>query len=214
VDYTTLARTKSELHSASGNTTDDALLSSLITAASRAIDRLLTGTSEPGSTDYLTQATISNEFTRGALNNQGILAVYPHKVQINSISAMNYRAAPQDAWTPVPSNAIVILGPRVEAWISTTLQLTTRIKFTIPGRLFAQTSYTGGLANTPAGLPDDIQEVATMLTIRYYREAETGLQDSIGVAELAQLIYTKAWPVRALSLLQPYKRRVAWGGAV
>ena len=90
--------------------------------------------------------------------------------------------------------------------------VTTRTNLVMTGKVFVLLDYAGGLAATTTDLPDDLQEVATMLSIRYYREAESGLQDSISVAELTQLVYTKAWPVRALDLLRPYMRRTAWRG--
>jgi hypothetical protein len=211
MDYTTVERVKSELHAQPTITVDDVLIGRLISSASRAIDRKVTGAMETTSADYFALADVTGEITRGQITNDSVLVAYPRKPQINSVSALAYRISPQDNWQPVAANLISVDGPRVEGWL-TAIQTTLRSRFTLPGKVFVQISYNGGFAANTQTLPDDLQEVAAMLSIRYYREAETGLQDSIGVAELAQLIYTKAWPVRALDLLRPYMRRQPWRG--
>jgi hypothetical protein len=53
-------------------------------------------------------------------------------------------------------------------------------------------------------------EAVTILTARFYREAETGLGDAIGIAELSEMVYTKAWPIRVTDLLTVYKRKAGW----
>jgi hypothetical protein len=55
-----------------------------------------------------------------------------------------------------------------------------------------------------------MQEMVAILAARFYREAETGLSDQMGVAEMAQMAYTKAWPVRVTDQMGPYIRRVGW----
>jgi len=65
-------------------------------------------------------------------------------------------------------------------------------------------SFTGGF--NP--LPDDLVNAATLLTIRFYKEVKTGLSDSIGIAELGMLQYTKAFPERLAAMLKPYRRIV------
>jgi hypothetical protein len=66
------------------------------------------------------------------------------------------------------------------------------------------------LAEDVEDLPADLIELATLLAARFYKEAETGLNDAIGVAELGTLIYTKAWPIRFVAMLEPFIRRVGW----
>ena len=54
-------------------------------------------------------------------------------------------------------------------------------------------------------------EAVSILAARFYREAETGLSDQMGVAELTTMVYTKAWPIRCEKLMnETYKRRVGW----
>ena len=67
-------------------------------------------------------------------------------------------------------------------------------------------SYIGGYGATLGELPPDLVEAATVLAVRLYREVKSGLTDTIGVAELGMLAYTKAWPVRVTEMLQPWKR--------
>ena len=60
MDYTDLARVKQEIHiKASGSTVDDALLSTLITAASRAWDRKATNALE--AVDYFASGSMVGE---------------------------------------------------------------------------------------------------------------------------------------------------------
>ena len=210
MDYTTLARFKSELHATQA--ADDALIGTLITAASRAIDRKVTGAVEPATANYFELETIVGETIRGMFGTNQQIVVYPRKPFIASVSQMQYRASPMDPWSTIDLQVVVWDGPRVEAWMESQRLVTTRANLAIPGKVFVLLNYSGGFATDPTTLPEDIQEVATMLAIRYYREAESGLQDSIGVAELTQLVFTKAWPTRALDLLRPYMRRTSWRG--
>jgi hypothetical protein len=71
-------------------------------------------------------------------------------------------------------------------------------------------SYTGGLGATLADLPADMVEAVTILAIRFYREAESGLLDQMGMAEMGSFVYTKAWPVRVLELSKHYQRYSGW----
>jgi hypothetical protein len=73
-----------------------------------------------------------------------------------------------------------------------------------------QISYTGGYADTFDNLPADLVEAATVLAARYYREAEGGLTDAMGIVEIGQLVYTKALPARVADMLKPFKRKIPW----
>jgi hypothetical protein len=73
-----------------------------------------------------------------------------------------------------------------------------------------QATYSGGLATTADTMPEDFQSAVSLLTIRFYREAESGMSDSLGIAEMGMTSYTKAIPVRVQQMLQPYMRQVGW----
>jgi hypothetical protein len=49
-----------------------------------------------------------------------------------------------------------------------------------------------------------------VLAARYYREAEGGLTDAMGIVEIGQLVYTKALPARVADMLKPFKRKIPW----
>ena len=49
-----------------------------------------------------------------------------------------------------------------------------------------------------------------MLALRYWKEAHAGMGDSVGVAELGKLVYTKAIPDEVLRILGPYSWTVPW----
>jgi hypothetical protein len=200
MDYTELTRVKSEMQSS--KTTQDALLSTLITSASRAIDRKCTGVPDPDAVDYFKLEPKTGELLNGIINNAGNILVYPHKPLITLVSSFEYRLRPFDPWESVDVGRIAVDGKRAEAYPQTVKYLSTRCQVRI--------SYTGGFAALSADLPSDLIEAATVLAIRYYKEAETGLSDAIGVAELATMVYTKAIPVRVLDMLQPYIRTVGW----
>jgi len=202
VDYTTLTRVKSEMKVASAVTVEDALLSTLITAASRAIDRWCTGVPDNEAVDYLKSETKTDEILPGQMSNHGVVLVYPHKPVVAAVSAFAYRQKPVDEWVTVDAARTWANGPLVEAYPSPALFLSSRCQVRI--------TYTGGLASDVAALPADLVEAATLLSIRYYKESESGLNDAVGIAELATMIYTKAWPVRVLEQLQPFRRTVGW----
>lgn len=200
MDYTDVERVKAEMQS--NKSTQDALLGTLITTASRAIDRKCTGVSDPDAVDYFKSESKSGEQLNGIISNFGNILAYPHKPYISAVTSFEYRTRPFDPWEAVDISRIQIDGKRVEAYPLTVKRVSTRCSVRI--------SYTGGLAEETFDLPADLVEAATVLTIRYYKEAETGLSDAIGVAELATMVYTKAIPVRVLDMLQPYIRTVGW----
>lgn len=200
MDYTTLARVKQEMHAEAP--TDDAMITTLITAASRAIDRKCTGVTDPDALDYFATATVTGELLPGLVDKRGVIICYPHKPYIDGVSSFEYRERPFDEWTVVDVSRIEMDGLRVTAYPQVTSFSQRRVRVRI--------GYTGGLGLDVASLPADLVDAATILTIRYYREAEGGLSDAIGIAELASLVYTKAWPVRVLDALQPYVRMVGW----
>lgn len=202
MDYTTLARVKSEAGMLETDVNRDALLSSLITAASRAIDRFCTGQPGPASDDYLALATITDETLIGYLTADGNAVFYAHKPAITTITAAAFRFSPAESWQSIDV---------ATAWCDQTPIITLYAGLMYqPTRVIGKLTYTGGLAASVTNLPGDVIEAATILAIRYYREAQTGLTDQIGVADLGVLLYTKAMPDRVRLLLQPYTRLQPW----
>jgi len=199
MDYTTVTRVKQALKiDGSGG---DALLATLVTAASRAIDRHCTGIGDPSSDDYFLQETVTDELLRAPVGADGRLSISPHKPTIDSVSAISYRFRPDEDWESVDVTLeIVIDNARVLAFVDELQR----------GKAFVKISYTGGFATDAASLPADLVEAATTLTARYYREDESGLTDAIGVAEIGELRYTEALPIGVRRKLQPFVRVVPW----
>jgi hypothetical protein len=198
MDYTTLARVKQEADIA--GTTDDALLSLLITSASRWLDRELTGVAI-GSDNYLLSETVTNETLFGQVDADGSIHVWTHKPTIAAITAMS--------WRPDPMTNYMDVTVLDEVWNDRNHVIAfnaTRNR----GKVQVKISYTGGLASATASLPADILEDVAVMVIRVYRENKTGLTDSMGVAELGTATYTKAVPVRLQEWIQSYKRVVPW----
>jgi hypothetical protein len=208
MDYTTVERVKNAMHSNPDDlpdgspALDDPMLAVAVAAASRAIDRKCTGVPDNAAVDYFKLETVTDEVIVGQVNNKGIVSCYPHKPIIESLTAFDYAISPIEPWINVDASRVQVSGPRVEAWPV--------VRNWYPMRCRVKVTYTGGLAEDVSHLPEDLVEIATILAIRFYREAETGMTDAIGVAELGSMIYTKAWPVRALDMIQPFIRRVAW----
>lgn len=182
--------------------TDDQILQRVITAASRAIDRKCTGV--PDAVNYFMLETVTGERLNGQVDYMGqSILTYPHKPIITAVSAFAYQQNITTLAYSVDPSRIDLDGPKMQAY-------PTGMPVDFPSRCRIITTYTGGLSGSTAALPDDLQDACAMLAIRYYREEESGLSDAVGVAELAQMIYTKAWPVRVIEGLQPYIRRVGW----
>jgi hypothetical protein len=202
MDYTSVARVKQELHIISGSSVDDALLGTLVTAASRAWDRKCTGVVD--AQNYFITGSAVNEVLEGQIDYLGqSILVYPHKPIITSVSSFSFQARIIDPVYTVDPSRIDIRGPSVRAYPS-------NLALDFPSKCKVTISYTGGIGDDISNLPDDMVEAVSILAARFYREAETGLTDQMGVAELATMVYTKAWPIRVTDLLSVYQRHVGW----
>lgn len=197
MDYTDLATFKEAL--GSEKDTHDDELGRIITVASRSLDRRCAGGTF-GSDNYFLSEDVVDEQISGQINNYGRVICYPHKPIIDEVSAFAYRHSPLESWKDQDQDYLTVWRNQVTAWTSDPNR----------ERVFVKISYTGGLALELADLPADLIEATTLLAVRYYKEIRSGLGDSIGVAELGTLIYTKAWPTRVLEMIQPYVRVIPW----
>lgn len=199
MDYTTLARVKSYMQGI--ETAQDTLLSYFVTTASRQIDKFCT--SQPNAMDYFKKEDIADE---PALNNvyitNGLLTVWPHKSIINTVASINYRYSLRTGWIAADMSLAYVDRDSVQV----------EGGFPFSDRVYVQVSYNGGLSTDTAGLPEDLQDMTAVETVRLYREARSNLGDSIGVAELGTLQYTKAFPIRLLESLEKfgYVRIASW----
>lgn len=197
MDYTTLALVKDEIH---GQTTGrDTLITRLVTAVSRQIDRHCAQRQTADTDDYFALATVSNELLRSQVWQYTRIICFPHKPTIATVTALSWRASPVDAWSSVDLSSVDIENPRVIAYAA------------IPeDNIRVRISYSGGLSATQGGLPADIIQAATVWAARAFKEAATGLTDQIGIDELGILSYVKAMPTIVEKSLQPYMRIVPW----
>jgi hypothetical protein len=190
------------MHIVSGSSVDDTLLGTLITAASRAWDRMCTGV--PDASDYFISGSVVDEALEGQIDYQGkSIICYPHKPIITSVQSFKYRKTIIDTEYSVDAGRVDPVGPRVTAFPSSMAE-------DFPSKCKVKISYVGGLGATVTDLPDDMVEAVTILVARFYREAETGLADQMGVAELGTMVYTKAWPIRVQETMKLYQRTVGW----
>ena len=191
MDYTTVDAVK--LRIGAKESTDDALLAELVTAASRKADTHCAG---QFASDYFAAAAMGSEVLRNAaVDVYGRLICWPHKPIITSIAALQYRLSPRQPWQDVDLDLVETDGPHVLAWLELERQ-----------PLTVQISYVGGYDT----LPDTLVHAVNILAARYYREMQGGYTDSIGVADLGNLIYTKAVPLEVVDLLKPLVRTVPW----
>lgn len=198
MDYTDLTRVKAAMKTS--GSVDDTLLSSLITAVSRAVDRHCTGVARLEAHDYFKAEDVSNQVVKGLVAPDGKINAWPRKPVVNTVSALAYRSSPLDSWTAIDDDVIEIDGERIVIWME------------ISGRdpLFIRASYNGGFATAVANLPADLVESCTGLVIRWYNEDLSGLNDIVGVSELGELAYAKAIPSRIQKTLAPFVRVVPW----
>jgi hypothetical protein len=201
MDYTSLTNVTLENDIQVSN--DDTQLSGIVTAASRWLDRELTGRPGPDSDNYLLSETKTNEILYGQVDKDGNIVVWPHKPVIASVASMAWRPDTYTGWVQVDINHLTIDGYRVTAEYAALVNGTR-------GKVQVQMTYTGGIATDTSGLPADLQENVTVMSIRVYKENKTGLTDSMGVAELGTATYTKAVPVRLQEWIKSYKRVVPW----
>ena len=203
MDYTTLPIVKEMLHNDTTVTVDDNLLSRYITAASRAWDRKCTGTRDPSSDNYFELADVAGENLEGQISYDGKVCCYPHKPLINTIASFAFRKNITTTLYTVDPTRIEVMGNKVIAYPSS-------IPLEYPSKCRVAISYNGGFETSGSLMPAEMIDAVSILTIRFYREAESGLTDQIGVAELATMIYTIAWPRRVTDLLELYVRRCGW----
>jgi hypothetical protein len=203
MDYTTLEQVKLEMRSDIAITTDDVLIGKLITAASRALDRRCTGVADTSAHNYFMYETKTNEKLNGLINADGEVICYPHKPQVDTIISFSYRKNIVETEYFVDASRVSSEGCKVVAY-------PINLPDEYPSKCKVDLSYTGGFSGSTAGLPEDFQEICALLAIRFYKEAATGMSDVIGVAEIGQLMYTKAWPQRVVDQLDSYIRRQGW----
>jgi hypothetical protein len=178
---------------------DDTVITEAIVAASRAIDREVTGA--VGSDDYFKTETLTLAETGPAIvDRNGDLMVWMRKPAIITLTALEYRTRGNEPWTAADMSKVTTSGLSATYWAG-------RLA---PGPVMCRATYTGGLGAATANLPAELQRAAAVLAARYYKEGKAGLGDVIGVAEFGTMTYTKAIPLEVLRLLAPYSRPIPW----
>ena len=196
MNYTTLTRVKTALGAEA--TTSDPHLESIIASASRLIDRHCSG--KVGLDDYLALSTVADEQGQARASGDGSILYPVRKVLVQSVSSFAFRPTPLTDWQSINPQHITFDGYMVKAWGENRRA---------PGNVFVKISYAGGLAGTTADLPADILDAADILAVRLFKEIKSGLGDTIGVAELGTMQYTKALRARVVEMVKPYKTMIA-----
>lgn len=207
MDYTTLTQVLGIIGDGKDPTTrpspipyDDTVIGIAITAASRAIDRMVTGSSTADSDSYFGNSTLTAEILKGNVNRDGDIIAHLHKPNCSIPTALAWRYRGDADWVTVSTSLITIDNYTATAWIGSLTQGTVMIRAT----------YAGGLGAAQTNLPAEIQRAAAVLAARYYKEGKAGLTDVIGVADVGMMVYTKAVPTEVVRLLDPYTRPVPW----
>jgi hypothetical protein len=207
MDYTTLVQVLGIIGDGKDPSTrpnpapyDDTVIGIAITAASRSIDRMVTGSSTADSDSYFGNSTLTAEILKGNVNRDGDIQVHLHKPSCSVPTAMAYRYRGNEDWTTISTSLITVDNYLATAWIGSLER----------GQVQVKATYTGGLGAAQTNLPADIQRAAAILAARYYKEGKAGLTDVIGVADVGTMVYTKAVPVEVERILDPYTRPVPW----
>ncbi|HPO87439.1 MAG TPA: hypothetical protein PLN86_16475 [Candidatus Hydrogenedentes bacterium] len=202
MNYTTLAKVKAAL--GAEENTDDTLLASKIDEASRTLDTTLCH----AEADYFKAETVTNELVRAIITKDGAIICWPKKVVVTSVTKFEYRLTPRTPWIEVDITNVTISNNRqVTAWdVAGIRSVPVFVRMTYVGGYGTETWAGNPSVATISGLPADVIDAATVLAVRFYKEEKGGLTDSIGVAELGQLQYTKAIPTRVVEMTKPYKR--------
>lgn len=193
MDYTTVSLVKREVRAV--DTDDDDLFARFVTAASREADSYCARSQK--AVDYFKLETVTGEEIQGKVANDGSIRCWPRKSLINSVTSFQYRARPTQSWYTLDVSNISIVGGMVVGFT----YLTRR-----PTPMFVKISYSGGHGALYSDLPANFVENVTVLAARFYKEAEGGLTDSVGIAELGTLTFTKAMPQRVVAGFQNYRR--------
>lgn len=196
MDYTTLSRVIEILGATSKD--DDALVGRMISEASRWIDRLCCG--KVGIDDYFKRETVTDEVVSGYVDGSGVVLCHPMKPRVWTITSVEVKNSISGEWIPLSVS---------RAMISSNFSVLVESGESAPRtRVWVRLSYDGGFWETTEEIPGDMMNAADLMSVRFYREAKSSLGDSIGVAELGTLTYTKAIPARVSQMLQPYRRWV------
>jgi len=193
-DYCTAAEIKAMMPDTSWGTGYDALLASLATRASRAIDRF--SKREPG-------AYAAAEATRYFTSNGGIeldigeLAAPPTSVQIAETGVLTDLTdlAPTD-YVLFPPNAIALGMPY--NWLKLDLQNGSYMSFPSYRNAIVITGKFG-YSVTP---PEDVKQAVLIQAIRWFKRGQQAFKDTGAITELGQLTYTKALDPDVAEMLQ------------
>lgn len=209
MDYTTLVQVLGMIGNGQDPTPrpspapyDDTVIAAAITAASRAIDRMVTGDSSHASDNYFQTGTLTDEIIKAQVNKDGDIIAFLHKPACSQPTALAYqfRYNPALPWQAINPNLVTVENYAATVWTGTLRQ----------GPIMVKITYSGGLGAAVANLPEDLQRAAAILAARYYKEGKTGLADVMGIAELGTNTYTKAVPLEVLQILSPYTRPTPW----
>ena len=209
MDYTTLTQVLGLIGNGTNPTPrptpapyDDTVIGAAITAASRSIDRMVTGDSTHRSDNYFMTGTLTDELISAQVNRNGDILIFLHKPECSPPSALGYqyRYNPALPWQILNTNLVTVDDYAATVWNGQLAQ----------GPILIKATYAGGLGAATEDLPDDIQRAAAILAARYFKEGKTGLGDVMGIAELGTVVYTKAVPLEVLQILNPYTRPTPW----
>lgn len=204
MNYTTLAKVKAAL--GAEEITDDDILQQKIEEASRMLD--MTICHAPA--DFFKSETVTNAVIPGRIDAEGNVLCWPEKSVVNSVTSFAYRFSPLQQYVSVdPAHVTIEADRQVKAYAGAGARGRVSVMITFSG---GHGTETWSSAPTPvatiAGLPADIIDAATVLSVRLYKEEKGGLSDAIGVAELGTLQYTKAIPQRVIKIGEVYGRKV------
>lgn len=204
MNYTTLAKVKAAL--GAEEVADDDILQQKIEEASRMLD--MTICHAPA--DFFKLETVTNAVIPGRIDAEGNVLCWPAKAVVNSVASFSYRFSPLQQYVVVdPTHVVIEAGRQLKAFAGASVRGRVSVMVTFSGGYGTETWSSGQTpVATIAGLPADLVDAATVLSVRLYKEEKGGLSDAIGVAELGTMTYTKAIPQRVIKIGEVYGRKV------
>lgn len=198
MDLTSLSNVKTYGNVAS--TTDDALISGLITAYSASIETLCNGN--------LGTKVFTNKPVRGIVDRDGLMTVYLQSPAITALTSATYRLM---AWPLTSATALDVTQVDIESHSHGTILrfLGSRFNGSYRGKpIRVLVTYTGGYTGLPgtggaAPMPYDLEMAARRIVWWAYKKREAPF-DKTAIPETGQVIIPSGWPKDAMDILKNY----------
>jgi hypothetical protein len=169
-----------------------AMIDTIVTAASRAID--------VHCQQVFAQATYTDQRMRAQVTPEHMLQCWPSVPTMTTPTSASYRQLPNANWTTIDTSLIEVTESKSGCLLQVVADLGINRQW---GELQIKASYTGGW--TYSQLPSDFQYAVTSLCWWMYQKRSAPTEKS-AIPEMGLLIIPGNWPNWVRDLLQPFVR--------